>query len=61
MIIIIICVFHFSETETYSRKHSKDIFKELKVYEQAKKQGQTRKDSDAEPIFLNVCKEDKGW
>ncbi|BFY97385.1 hypothetical protein BsWGS_00425 [Bradybaena similaris] len=50
--------FVLQETETYSRKHSKDIFKELKVYEQAKKQ--SRKVSDAEPIFLNVCKEDKG-
>ncbi|CAG5125744.1 unnamed protein product [Candidula unifasciata] len=52
--------FVIQEIEIYVRKHSKDIFKEMKAYEQAKKQhGQSRKDSDAEPIFLNVCKEDK--
>ena len=58
--LLIQSTFSFIEIESYSRKHSKSIFKDKEKYEQLKRQqGPFGDQIDGQPSFFSVCKEEE--
>ncbi|XP_012936454.1 uncharacterized protein LOC101848738 isoform X2 [Aplysia californica] len=52
--------FVLQEVETYCRKHSKNVFKDMGMYEKLRKQqGPFGEHMEGDPSFFSVCKEDE--